>query len=276
MKLTGLQTFITLLSLLAVTVSAQVLAETNPFPHRDKFKDVKVMEMEVLKATAENVTIVDVRSRYEYDTLHIKGAVNIPLNSDSFGQSIADIQKAEGKQIVFYCNGGKCKKSYEAVQKARKAGVADCIAYDAGIYAWAQKVPEQSVLLGKTPMRSADFIDNDRFKSRLIDARTFEAKKSGGGLILDIRDRAQRDTQVFPFEEERAELREIDRIKQIIDNSRKQGKTLLVYDKVGKQVRWFQYLLERQGVKNYYFMKGGSEGYYEEKLGKFRFDQAGG
>jgi len=32
-----------------------------------------------------------------------------------------------------------------------------------------------------------------------------------------------------------------------------------VYDKVGKQTRWFQYYLEQQGLKDYYFLAGGAE-----------------
>jgi len=43
-----------------------------------------------------------------------------------------------------------------------------------------------------------------------------------------------------------------------------------VYDKVGKQTRWFQYYLEQQGLKDYYFLAGGAEGYHEAKLGRTR------
>ena len=75
---------------------------------------------------------------------------------------------------------------------------------------------------------------------------------------------------MFPFKENRAELADMNSIRQYVKEAKASGKTLLVYDKVGKQVRWFQYFLEREGVKNYYFMKGGSEGYYEAKLGKFQ------
>lgn len=248
-------------------------ASKDPFPHRKKYKDVPVIELDILKATKDSYLIIDARSKYEFETLHIKGAVNIPLTSSSFGKDVSTVQKAQGKKIVFYCNGGTCKKSYKAVLKARKHGIKDAIAYDAGIYEWARKVPEESVLLGKSPMRANEFIDNKVFKARLINAKDFESKKAAGAQILDIRDRIQRDTQVFPFEEERAELKDMTKIKQIVATAKKQGKTLLVYDKVGKQVRWFQYFLERHGVKNYYFMKGGSEGYYEEKLGKYRFDK---
>jgi len=249
------------------------VAQANMFPHRQKFTDVPVIELGELRQVMDMVTLLDVRSKYEYETLHIKGAINVPLTSLDFGKLVREIQNADKNKIVFYCNGGKCKKSYKAVRKAQKYGITNTVAYDAGIYAWAKSYPDHSVLLGKSPMQANEFIENKEFKSRLINAKTFEAKRRSGAQVLDIRDRIQRDTQLFPSEEERAELKDIDRIKKIINETKRKGKPLLVYDKVGKQIRWFQYLLEKQNIKNYYFMKGGSEGYYEEKLGKFRFDQ---
>lgn len=43
----------------------------------------------------------------------------------------------------------------------------------------------------------------------------------------------------------------------------KRNKKLLIYDAVGKQVRWLQYLLEKNNVTGYYFMKGGIKSYLE-------------
>ena len=244
-------------------------ANTSEFPHRGKFKNVPVMEMSALQAKFDSVAIVDVRSAYEFETLHIKGAVNIPLSSKDFGTRLKALSAKSGKQLVMYCNGGTCKKSYKAVEKAMAAGVTNVVAFDAGIYAWASTHPQHSVLLGQHPMQAGAFIDNKRFKSHMLTAKDFEANFGPRAQILDIRDRAQRDTQLFPFQEKRAQLDEMDRIKEIVAQAKRSNKTLLVYDKVGKQVRWFQYFLEREGVRNYYFMKGGSEGYYEAKLGKF-------
>jgi rhodanese-related sulfurtransferase len=250
--------FVWLLS--SLVMAANVSA--NEFPHRAKYKNVPVMEMSQLKAKFNTVEIVDVRSAYEFETLHIKGAINIPLSNREFGAQVQALSDKSGKQLVMYCNGGTCKKSYKAVEKAVAAGVKNVVAFDAGIYAWASTHPQHSVLLGQYPMQAGAFIDNKRFKSRMLAAKEFEANFGPSAQILDIRDRAQRDTQLFPFQEKRAQLDEMDRIKEIVAQAKSSNKTLLVYDKVGKQVRWFQYFLEREGVRNYYFMKGGSEGYY--------------
>jgi rhodanese-related sulfurtransferase len=255
--------------LASVLAAANASASKADFPHREKFKDVPVMEMSTLKTKFGNVAIVDVRSAYEFETLHIKGAINIPLSKIDFGKRVKQLSTKTGKQIVMYCNGGTCKKSYKAVKKARDAGVTNAVAFDAGIYNWASANPESSVLLGQSPMKADAFIDNQRFKTRMLAANDFEARVGPTVQVLDIRDRVQRDTQLFPFKEKRAQLDEMERIRQIVADAKRSKKTLLVYDKVGKQVRWFQYFLEREGVRNYYFMKGGSEGYYEAKLGKF-------
>jgi len=255
-----------LASLFAATGSQ---ANSEPFPHREEFKDVPVIESQDLKNKLASVNVVDVRSKYEFQTLHIKGAVNIPLSHADFAVQVAKLIQSNSRPVIFYCNGGTCKKSYKAVKEALKGGVRGTTAYDAGIYAWAQTYPEQSVLLGKNPMHANDFIDNKTYKARIIEANRFEQMMGPNAVVLDIRDRIQRDLQLFPFKENRAELDDVASIRNYVQMAKRSNKTLLVYDKVGKQVRWFQYFLEKEGVRNYYFMKGGSEGYYEAKLGKF-------
>jgi len=259
------------LASLFIATSSQAISE--PFPHREKFKDVPVIESQELMNKLSSVNVVDVRSKYEYQTLHIKGAVNIPLSKLDFAAEVARLIRTNSKPVVFYCNGGTCKKSYKAVKAALKGGVRGTTAYDAGIYAWAQAYPQYSVLLGKNPMNANDFIDNKTYKARIIEAKRFEKMMGPNAIVLDIRDRIQRDLQLFPFNEHRAELDDVASIRNYVLMAKQSNKTLLVYDKVGKQVRWFQYYLEKHGVRNYYFMKGGSEGYYEAKLGKFRIHE---
>jgi len=262
---------ISLIWLLAAMLFATgVSAAKSSFPHRDRYKDVAVIEIDDLHRRLGDVIVVDVRSAYEYETLHIKGASNIKLSHKDFATKLKELRKDQEKTLVLYCNGGTCKKSYKAVRKAKKGNISNVVAFDGGIYNWASKYPANSVLLGHSPMRAGAFINNKNFKGRMLGAVAFETRMGARAQVLDIRDRAQRDTQLFPFKEKRAQLDEIDRLKTLVLQAKRSGRTLLIYDKVGKQVRWFQYFLEKQGVRNYYFMKGGSEGYYEAKLGKFR------
>jgi len=69
----------------------------------------------------------------------------------------------------------------------------------------------------------------------------------------------------------RAPLDDSKKIADAVAEAKKTKKPLLVYDKVGKQTRWFQYYLVQQGIKDYFFLDGGSEGYFEGKFGKPAF-----
>jgi len=260
------------ISLLFVFGASLARAEDGPqFPHREKFKAIPVYELEMLHKQLGQVVVVDVRSRYEYDTLHIKGAQHIPLHKDKLPAAIRDLRTKTSQPIVFYCNGTTCKKSYEAAEYSMKAGIRDVYAYDAGIDAWSHKHPELCVLMGKSEVQSKDLISKSEFKKRLITTPDFEARVEQGAVVLDIRDLRQRDVALFPMRELRAPLDDSQKIADAMDAVKRQKKPLLVYDKVGKQTRWFQYYLEQHGIKDYYFLDGGSEAYYEAKFGKLKF-----
>jgi len=258
--------------ILAMTLSVGVQAdEKAKFPHREKFKSVKVLEIEQLRKQLENSIVVDVRSNYEYQTLHIKNALHVALSKEKLPAAVKELRAKSSKPIVFYCNGTTCKKSYEAAELAMNAGISDVFAYDAGLEAWTGKYPEMSVLLGKSPVNPAEFISKDAFKKRLITAQDFENRLEKGAVVLDIRDLRQRDVALFPMREMRAPLDDSLKIADAVAEAKRSKKTLLIYDKVGKQTRWFQYYLEKQGLKDYFFMDGGSEGYHEAKFGKLNF-----
>jgi len=258
--------------ILALAVSGPALSDINTkFPHRAKFKLVQTMELDELRNQLENVNVIDVRSRFEFNTMHIKGAVHIPLSKEKLPAAVRELRASSSKPIVFYCNGTTCKKSYEAAELAINAGIQNVFAYDAGLDAWSSKYPELSVLLGKSPVQAAELISKDLFKARLLSVKDFEARVEKGAVVLDVRDLRQRDSVLYPMRELRAPLDDSQKIAAAVSEAKRQNKTLLVYDKVGKQTRWFQYYLEQQGVKDYYFLDGGSEGYYEAKFGKPKF-----
>jgi len=244
-----------------------VNAANDEFPMRVRYPDVQVISTVDLAKQFNEVLVVDVRSKYEFDTLHIKDAVNIPLET-GFGEKVVKLRAKNNKPFVFYCNGKTCHKSYDAVLLADKARLDRIFAYDAGIFDWANAQPEKTVLLGRSPIVPADLIDEKSFKARLIEPKDFTARAGDKSMVLDVRDRVQRDTPLFPFKEQRAQLDDMKKIDAVIEDARAQKKTLLVYDQTGKQVQWFQYYLESKGVKDYYFMKGGAQAHFDATLGK--------
>ena len=247
-------------------------AASDTFPLRTKYIDVTILETANLDKRFNEVVVVDVRTKYEYDTLRIKGAALIPVTDRTFVDQVRKLRESTPKPIVFYCNGKTCAKSYDAVLYAMNARIPNVLCYDAGIDDWARAYPGRTELLGKSPVKVEDLITHDKFKGHLLDPKAFEARIGAASIVLDVRDRAQRDSLLFPSRgEQRASLEDKDKLDPIIERAKKEKKTLLVYDQVGKQVQWFQYYLESKGLKDYFFMKGGAQGYFDATLGKVSF-----
>lgn len=252
-----------LLCCMAFVMPAQ--AQEEGFPGRITYPRIAVYETDQLNQSFADVTVVDVRSRYEFETLHINNAINIPLNSMSFIQEITELQNAMGKPIVFYCNGHSCYKSYKACTKAISAGIRDVFAYDSGIFDWARAHPEKATMLGKTPVDTTRLISKSELKKYLLDPKQFTDRINDKAVILDIREPKQRGLiELFPYRQENISMDDKTRLNTFLNKIKASGKTLLVYDEAGKQVRWFQYYLVEKGIKNYYFMTGGVKRFFKD------------
>lgn len=248
----------------------QVSASDDEFPNRKLYPETTPISLDELHKQKDKVIIVDVRSAYEYETLNITGALNIPLNSKGFVEDIIELRATRSEPIVFYCNGKTCKKSYKAAARAQKANTPNVLVYDAGIFDWARKYPNDSALLGKTPVKQNQLISNADFRKHLLEHEAFIEKASSRAIVLDIRDPTQREglyifnNTEYPVPLDNAKLQEF------VDRAKAEKKTLLIYDAVGKQVRWLQYYLEDQKLASYYFMKGGAKAYFDGLLGEYR------
>ena len=248
-------------------LSFSVVYANDEFPHRTKFKDVKIISLDQLTKDRSKFTVVDVRSRYEYDTLHIEGARHIPINHEQFSGLTKKLHDETGKPVVFYCNGRTCAKSYKAARQAKLGGVKDVYAFDAGVFDWAKSNPIDTVLLGKVSISVSDLISKEKLNKHMLSPKEFGNRIDGNAILVDVRDKAQRDIILFPYREEKITLHEEEEFNSLVKKAKRENKTLLIYDKVGKQVRWIQYRLEKQGVKKYFFMKGGAEGFFKDILG---------
>jgi len=247
------------------SVGAGQASAKNEFPARKLYPAVPYITLDALYRERAKVIIVDVRSSYEYETLRIKGALNISVSSTQFVANMRKLRaKNPQKKIVVYCNGKTCKKSYKAVQKCRDKKIANVIAYDAGIMDWAKKYPQASVLLGKSPINPARIIAKASFKKKLVEPKMFDQLAARNDvIILDVRDPFQREgLGLFPGNENRAYLDDAKAIEDVIDKAKSENKILLVYDEAGKQVRWLMYSIEKKGLTNYRFMKGGASAYF--------------
>jgi len=255
-----------LLCVLAALFSSKTFsADTDAqFPGRDLYREVPTLSLNEVFQKLDTIVIVDARSQYEYDTLHIKGALNMPVSDKDFDASLRTLRGKTDKPIVFYCNGVTCHKSYQAVRRALYLKVDNTFAYDAGIFAWAKAHPEKSVLLGNSPIRQSDIIDKDVFNAHLLSPKEFGTQVEQNSIVLDVRDRFQRDgIGFFPGIERRVALDQTSKIDKILRTAKNEKKPLLIYDEAGSQVQWLQYRLVEAGLTNYYFMKGGAKAYYD-------------
>ncbi|MEJ2052290.1 MAG: rhodanese-like domain-containing protein [Calditrichaceae bacterium] len=259
-------------NLLAVTVilfsvfSTSNLMAKDGFPGRAEYPEIPVYSKTDLARDFNNVVIVDARSSLEFDTLRIKGAINIPVASKDFAKRVKALRRQDKKNIVFYCNGRTCYKSYKAAKAAIKAGVRNVFAYDAGMFEWAQSYPQHAELLGHSPVDPKQIISRNTFKQRILDPKTFtETVRStprSQTMIMDVRDMYQRaGVGFFPGMEKWVSLDDRQKLARYLKKAREQNKTLYIYDEAGKQVRWLQYTLERENIKNYYFMHQGARGF---------------
>ena len=243
-----------------------VSANNSEFPGRAEFPDIPIYEVSDLKSKFNNVVIVDARSKYEYDTLKIKGSIHIPVAAKSFEQQVQQLRIKTDKPIVFYCNGRTCFKSYHAVKKAKAAGIKNTYAFDAGIFEWVKSQPAHSELLGKSPVNANQLIDKKIYQARLLEPNEFSERILANGtksMVLDVRDLYQRaGVGFYPGKERWVSLDDQKKLAKYLSKAKAKNKTLFIYDEVGKQVRWLQYALEEMGIKEYYFMHKGAKAYY--------------
>ena len=79
------------------------------YPGRALYKDVEYITLQKLSANYRDFIIVDVRSSYEYKTLHIVGSRHIPVSSSTYTTDIKELRADHPKKtIVTYCNGRTC------------------------------------------------------------------------------------------------------------------------------------------------------------------------
>ncbi len=245
-----------IISLAIFLVYCGTSSAADEFPLRAKYKDVPVISTSALYQAYDKAVIVDVRSRFEYDVVHMQNAKLNPVSTVLFTSRLQKLRPMQSeKKLVFYCNGHTCSKSYKAARKAIKAGYKNVYAYDAGIFAWIKAHPEKGTLLNKTPVALEKIIQKQQLQQHLLRYKEFIDKaKRGDAVVIDIRDPIQRHVKL-PLKSRNIHL---DKLKSKLIVGLWKDKDIYIYDAVGKQVRWLQYYLELHGYKNYYFLQNGA------------------
>jgi len=135
-----------LLGIMAFAISAPTLAADTPA----SISGATVVTAVRAKALQDQGAImVDARVANEYVEQHIKGAINIPYkeksdksvnfdaSKDKFNTSKLPANKSA--EIVIYCNGPECWKSFKASTAAVKAGYVRINWLRGGMPEWKEK-----------------------------------------------------------------------------------------------------------------------------------------
>ncbi len=237
------------------------LKAEEEFPLRALYPKVNPIELAALFQKLDKVVVFDVRSSYEYETLHIKGAQHLALDDHEFVSRLKAIRQTDNRPFVFYCNGHTCKKSYKAAQKAAQNGIENTYTFDAGIFSWTKAHPDLAVLLGNSPVDPKALISKEKLQAHMLKPEAFGQRVDDTTIVLDIRDTHQTNAiNLFPMQQHSVPL-DNKKLETYVNQAKSSGKTIMIYDAVGKQVRWLQYYLEAKRVPSYYFMEGGAQAF---------------
>jgi rhodanese-related sulfurtransferase len=88
------------------------------FATKDAFEPIAATEL-LDRARKGLVTVLDVRPSEEFESGHVPGALNIPV--DQLARRLRELPK--GKEVIAYCRGPFCLMSFDAVQLLRKKGM---------------------------------------------------------------------------------------------------------------------------------------------------------
>lgn len=215
--------------------------------------------------------LVDCRSRFEYDVLHMKNSVHIPVATMLRDDLERLRDKDLTKPIVFYGNGEGCSESRAAFMQAGRWGFQNIFMYRSGIFNWAKERPETVLFFGEIPGSVAQqrLFTLGHYQEKCLPARQFLlAVQQPGVMVVDIRDVAER--QSFSIELPNLQHYSIDHLVKLIKGGSRKvaGKKMYILDSCGMQSQWLQYILDDHYI-DYTFLEEGIVGWRQSGLDRF-------
>ena len=98
---------------------------------KDLFPNIPSISLSEIEGRMDEVVLVDVRPKFEYENKHREGVKHMSFSSRMFMIQMEDlISQNKGKTIVVYCDADNCIKSYRAVEKCRKEKLDNVVLFD--------------------------------------------------------------------------------------------------------------------------------------------------
>ncbi|MDX2505706.1 MAG: rhodanese-like domain-containing protein [Gammaproteobacteria bacterium] len=264
-----------------------VCAEISPedldkqFPNRKFYPQLDyVTTKQMLEAVSkEQYNVIDARPDLAYNTLHIKGAIHLSSGDKQFISKIMKIVNSNNKPIVFYCGGLACVKSYKASVKTidellKRSIVRKVYTYDSGISSFAYANPDWVLKNGKEISADNPLLDKEKIKKHAKNAEEFTRLINNDDqnqyVILDIREKKQKIlNKLFMFKKEKKiTLLQPEKLIVFLNKQKMNGKTLMVYGSVEKQIESLYPLIEASGIKKWFYLEGGEIAYSQYMIEK--------
>ncbi|MFL5310181.1 MAG: rhodanese-like domain-containing protein [Myxococcales bacterium] len=121
-------------------------------------------------------TVIDARTRVEFEENHIAGAISCPATQTA--ALLPRLVKDKSHRLIFYCNGPKCTKSQKAARVAMSLGYHNVLEYNEGLPAWGKA----NLPVAGSPMPAAEMasISPEDLRARMQAAK--------GLTVVDVRD----------------------------------------------------------------------------------------
>lgn len=84
------------------------------------------------------LVVIDSRKKTEYLKGHIEGSINI-LNTRLTREDLERVSPDKSREILFYCNGTRCLRSTDSINKAKSWGYTNLIWFRGGWKEWTEK-----------------------------------------------------------------------------------------------------------------------------------------
>lgn len=246
--------------LIALSMASPAVAtDEQDYPLRPFYPAVRTIDTDRFLEIYFDALVIDVRSKFAFDIIHINKAKHVPLAQANFVASIKRYRAQDSNTpIVFYCNDAACSSAFRAAQLTQGAAYGNVYVYDTGVFTLLTAAPEKVTLMATTPAQPDLVIPSDYYNKVRVDFDEFQKRSDRtGALVIDIRDIFDR-----AYEPRLAGVRNIpvEPFLTAVTNRIWLEKKLLIFDQNGEKTRWLQYFLQANGYSDYVFLHGGMDG----------------
>ena len=243
-----------ILAALAVCLILPIANAQEDFPLRKeaKYAGLNYIAADDFGKTANDSIVIDVRSQFEFDTIHVEGAKSISINQIGFAGKVEVLRKKNdtSKKIVLYCNGIMCTQSYDAGAMLKTEGFTNFFIFDGGIGGWAKKFPERTQFMGAKLGDASKLFPPDMVTKRHVNyAKIKEMESDSKVVLMDVRENFFR-AKVPPLKN--LKHLPLSKIAPLLEAGKHKDTAIYFMDDSGKRLPWLQYHLEKYGYTSPY------------------------